>query len=366
MHPAPFLLERYFADREFSAPFMLSGSDCETLMVGDLLALVPDAEAALRALGLGYTETTGAPALRRAVAALYATLKPEGVMVHSGAQEAIFTVVNGLLGPGDHAIVQAPCYQSLYELPRAAGAGVSAWRADPATWAPDPDDLPGLLRPETRLLVVNSPHNPTGHQFDRATFDAIVAFARRHGLVLLFDEVYRGLEYAADDRLPAACDVYERAVSLGVMSKAYGLPGLRIGWLASHDAGVLRAAAVIRDYTTICNSAPSELLATAALAAGETILERNRAIVRANLPLLDAFMVRHADRFRWTRPGAGPVAFPTLVHDEPEAFCARMLERDGVLLLPGTVFDAASREVRIGFGRRNMPEALARLDAALA
>jgi aspartate/methionine/tyrosine aminotransferase len=365
MHPAPFLLERYFADREFAAPYQLSGSDCETLSVGDLLALVPGAAPQLAELRLGYTEPAGVPALRAAIAALYDDLTPDAVLVHSGAQEAVFTLANGLLRPGDHAIVQWPCYQSLSKPRWSEGAGFSRGRSPPATWAPDPDDLPKLLRPATRLLVVNSPHNPTGHHFDRGVFDAIVAFARRNGLVLLFDEVYRGLEFSAADRLPAACDAYERAVSLGVMSKAYGLPGLRVGWLASRDAGLLAGAASVKDYTTICGSAPSELLATAALAAGETILERNRGIVRSNLALLREFFARRADRFRWVCPRAGSVTFPTLRTGAVDAFCADVLERVGVLLLPGTVFEPESRELRLGFGRRNLPEALARLDAAL-
>ena len=287
------------------------------------------------------------------------------MLVHAGAQEGVFTLVNATLGPGDHAIVQWPCYQSLFELPRAAGAEVSAWQADPTTWAPDPADLARLVRPNTRLLIVNSPHNPTGHHFARPIFEAIVAFARRHGLVVLSDEVYRGLEYAPADRLPAMCDAYERGVSLGVLSKAYGLAGLRIGWLASRDAAILSAAAEIKDYTTICNSAPSELLAAVALGAGEAILARNRAIVTANLGLLRGFFARRSGLLRWVPPQAGSVTFPTLVAGDVDAFCARVLERSGVLLLPGTVFDAASHEVRLGFGRANLAEALDRLDAVL-
>lgn len=366
MRPEPFRLERYFALREFTTPHLLSGSDCETLSVADLLALAPGARDQLDALRLGYTESAGAPALRAAIAALYESLDLEGVLVHAGAQEGIFTLAASLLGPGDHAIVQWPCYQSLFELPRAAGAHVSAWKPDPVTWAPDVGELERLVRPATRLLVINSPHNPTGYHFDRAAFDAIVALARRHGLVLLSDEVYRGLEYQDGDRLPAMCDVYERGVSLGVMSKAYGLAGLRIGWLASRDDALLAGAAAIKDYTTICSSAPSELLATVALGAGETLLERNRGLVRANLALLRGFFERHPGRFRWTPPRAGPVTFPTLLGDESaDAFCDRMRDRAGVLLLPGTVFDPDSRELRFGFGRRTMPEALEVLDAAL-
>jgi aspartate/methionine/tyrosine aminotransferase len=367
MRPAPFRLERYFATREFSAPFLLSGSDCETMSVADLLALArePAVEGRLRALRLGYTESSGDPDLRAAISTLYVTVPADAVLVHAGAQEGVFTLINAVLGPGDHAVVQWPCYQSLFELPRAAGADVSAWRADTATWAFDPNDLAGLIRPNTRLLIVNSPHNPTGHHFDRPAFDAIVATARHHGLVVLSDEVYRGLEYASDDRLPAMCDVYERAVSLGVLSKAYGLAGLRIGWLASRDEAVLSAATGIKDYTTICNSAPSELLAGVALRAGEVILERNRALVAANLVRLREFFARRSALFHWVPPRAGPVTFPTLRAGDVESFCARILDRSGVLLLPGTVFDPASHEVRLGFGRANLVEALDRLDAAL-
>jgi aspartate/methionine/tyrosine aminotransferase len=366
MRPDPFLLERYFAAREFSAPYQLSGSDCETLSVGELLGFDPEAPQRLQELRLGYTETEGAPELRRAIAGLYEAITARGVLVHAGAQEGIFTLVNGVLRPGDHAIVQWPCYQSLFELPRAARAEVTPWRADPATWAPDPDDLPRLVRPGTRLLVINSPHNPTGYQFDRGAFDAIVAFARRHGLIVLSDEVYRGLEYRDDDRLPAMGDVYERGVSLGVMSKAYGLAGLRIGWLASRDEALLAEAAAIKDYTTICSSGPSELLATVALGARAPILARNRAIVTRNLDLVRGFFARRAGLFRWVRPRAGPVTYPTLLGDETvEGFCARVLDAAGVLLLPGTVFDASSREIRLGFGRLDTPEALDRLDAAL-
>ncbi len=367
MRPATFRLERYFAAREFSAPYLLSGSDCETLSVAELLALTPGPEAAqrLQALRLGYTESSGDPTLRAAVAALYEAVPAAGVLVHAGAQEGVFTLVNAVLGPGDHAIVQWPCYQSLFELPRAAGAEVSAWRADPATWAPDPDDLKRLIRPNTRLLIINSPHNPTGYHFDPPAFDAVVGFARRHGLAVLSDEVYRGLEYAPADRLPAMCDAYERGVSLGVLSKAYGLAGLRIGWLASRDAAMLSAVAEIKDYTTICNSAPSELLATVALSAGRAILERNRALVVGNLALLREFFARRSALLRWVPPRAGSVTFPTLLAGDVDAFCTHVLDRSGVLLLPGTVFDPASREVRIGFGRANLGAALDRLDAAL-
>jgi aspartate/methionine/tyrosine aminotransferase len=156
------------------------------------------------------------------------------------------------------------------------------------------------------------------------------------------------------------------AVSLGVLSKSYGLPGLRLGWVASRNTPVLRGMAQIKDYTTICNSAPSEFLAALALRQRVRLLARNLAIVQHNLPLLDAFFARHVDRFTWVRPSAGPIAFPRLVGDQDvEAFCAEVAAQAGVLLAPGTLYDCPGH-FRVGFGRRNMPEALARLEAHLS
>jgi len=187
--------------------------------------------------------------------------------------------------------------------------------------------------------------------------------------VLFSDEVYRELEHDPADRLPAACDLYERAVSLGSVSKSYGLAGLRLGWLATRD-GALRAAVLeLKHYTTICASAPSEFLTALALRNRRLLLDRNRRIVEGNLRLLDAFLDRHQDTFAWVRPTASPIGFPR-VHRfaDVEALC-RQLTGAGVLLLPGSVYDEP-RHVRMGYGRANLPEALTVLDeqitAALA
>ena len=162
----------------------------------------------------------------------------------------------------------------------------------------------------TRLLVINFPHNPTGFLPTRAELDAIVAFARRHDLLLFSDEMYRMLEYRPQDRLPAVCDLYERGISLSGMSKALSLPGLRIGWLAAREPGLVGRWLEFKDYTTICSSAPSEVLALMALRARTAILDRNLEIVRGNLAAAGQFFARHPDRFTWRPPLAGSVAFP--------------------------------------------------------
>jgi aspartate/methionine/tyrosine aminotransferase len=230
-------------------------------------------------------------------------------------------------------------------------------------WAFDLDALRRALRPDTRLIVVNFPHNPTGALPDRATFEALCALADERGIHLFSDEVYRLLEYDAKDTLPTAAERTPRGISLGVMSKALGLAGLRIGWLACRDADLLRRCMAFKDYTTICNSAPSEVLALIALRAKEQVLARSRDILTANLALLDAFFARHADTFHWVRPRAGSVAFPRLLREVPVArFTQELVEREGVLLLPGDVYDFPGNHFRLGLGRTNLPDALSRLE----
>ncbi len=366
MKPAPFALERFFATYEFCTEYMLGSSDCEARAVADLLALEPGAAEALGRVWLGYTEAAGAPFLREAIGALYAG--GPGVLACAGAEEAIFTYAHAVLGPGDHVVAVEPCYQSLAELPRALGCELTPWplRAEGGGWRLDPDELAGLVRPGTALVVVNSPHNPTGFHFERGAFERVVEIARRAGARLLSDEVYRGLEYAPAAALAPACELYERATSLGVMSKSYGLAGLRVGWLATHDARALAGAAGVKDYTTICGSAPSEFLAALALRHGEALLAQSRALVAANLPLARAAFGRAGSPFAWAEPGAGPVAFPALRGGADDvAFCARLAERHGVLLAPGSLFGRPGR-VRVGFGRASLPAALSRLEGALS
>jgi aspartate/methionine/tyrosine aminotransferase len=366
MRLAPFRIEQYYAVHEFTASHMLSSSDAETVALADLLTLEPDAEARLLGLRLGYTESPGAPELRTAIAAIYERLDAEDVIVVAAAEEGIFTAYHTLLQPGDHVVVETPCYESALEVARSTGAEVTEWRRSYAdAWAHDLESLEQALRPDTRLVYVNTPHNPTGTLMPRPVLDHVVALCAERGSWLFCDEVYRELEHDPVDRLPAACDLYERALSLGSMSKSYGLPGLRLGWLASRDRDALARIVDLKHYTTICSSAPSELLSALALRHHTTLAERNRVIVQRNLPLLDAFFDGRAATFSWVRPTASPIGFPRLLgHDDTRSFCERLVAETGVLLLPGDVYDEPGH-VRVGFGRLNMPEALERLDAWL-
>jgi aspartate/methionine/tyrosine aminotransferase len=362
----PFAIERFYERWEFRAELMLSSSDCESRTVAELLALEPDAQGRLLDLRLGYTEVPGSDELRDAVASAYERVERQDVLTLAAAEEGIFIAYHALVGPGDHVVVETPCYGSAVTVARSTGADVSLWQRSYADgWAHDLDALERLLRPETRLMYVNSPHNPTGTQMPRPTFERLVELAGERGIVLFSDEVYQGLEHDPADRLPAACDVYERAISLNTVSKAYGLPGLRIGWLACRDSALRDRIAAMKLYTTICSSAPSELLVALALRHREQLVSRSRELVLANLPLLDAFIERREDLFEWVRPSAGPIGFPRVGGEfDVQSWCEETAERSGVLLLPGSVYEEP-RHVRFGFGRANLPQAVARLDAYL-
>ncbi|MCC6628924.1 MAG: aminotransferase class I/II-fold pyridoxal phosphate-dependent enzyme [Chloroflexi bacterium] len=328
MHLPDFRLERFFARWEFAVRHTLASSDLEPWRLDDLLALADDDGRARWAnQTLGYTESPGHPALRVEIARLYKTVTPEEILTFAGAEEAIFVALNVLLGPGDHAIVTWPGYQSLATLAEATGATVTRWPlVEEDGWALDLTALRRALRPNTRVIIVNVPHNPTGALPDPATWAALVALARDAGAILFSDEVYRGLEQSGVEQLAAAVDCSPGAVSLGVMSKAFGLAGLRIGWLASHDAALLARAASYKDYLSICNSGPSEILAIIALRARTAVLTRGLGLIEANLQQLDRFFADWADVMTWVRPQAvtvqsrpGEVGWATWTSTTPAA-----------------------------------------------
>jgi aspartate/methionine/tyrosine aminotransferase len=362
-----FRLERFFARYEFAVRHLLCASDCEPLMLPELLALAEDETRSLwERLSLGYTESQGHPLLRQEIAALYPGLRADDILVLA-PEEGIFIAMNVLLEPGDHVVVTSPGYQSLYAVAEAIGCTVSRWTPrEEAVWRYDPDDLAALLAPATRLLVTNFPHNPTGALPTPDAWARIQALAAERGIRLFSDEMYRFLEHGCAAPLPSACAGDDSAVVLSGLSKAFGLPGLRLGWLATRDRLLLEQMAAFKDYTTICSAAPSEALALMALRAREVILARNRGILRENLALLERFVAAHADLISWARPQGGSVALARLHRIDVDAYCAMLAERAGVLLLPGSAFDWGAGHVRLGYGRRSLGEALAVWGEALA
>lgn len=358
-----FDLERFFARFEFDVPFLLGSSDCEAPTLDELLALEPGTAERCRALQLGYSDSQGLRELRREIASLYPSCTPEDVVVHTAAEEVIFVFMNAMLQAGDRVVILTPCFPPLAAIAQSIGCRIEPWRARPeAAWAPDLDELDRLLRPSTRLLVINLPHNPTGWLPDRAFFEEVLALADRHGAFVFSDEIFRLLEHDPATRLPAACDLSVRAASLGGMSKVFGLAGLRVGWLATRDRELRESVVRFKDYTTTCAPILTELLASVGIRQRETILGRNRERVIANVERFREFVERRPGLLDWTRPIAGTVAFPEWKRlGQTDELCENLARERGVLLIPGSTF-GMPRHTRVGFGRAGFAEGLERFE----
>lgn len=362
-----FRLETYFSRWEFTARYHMCASDMESMSVTELLEMGGVGHEGLGSLRMGYTETFGAPGLRDAIAATYDSLGEQHILTFAGAEEGIFAAMQVLLSESDHAIVITPNYQAAETVPGSICDVTGVALDSRQNWSLDLDAVRDALRPNTRLISINFPHNPTGKVVDRETFDQLISIARERGIYVFCDEVYRLLERSDDVRLPQVADVYERGLSLNVMSKAYGLPGLRIGWIATQDRETLSRMERAKHYLSICNSGPSEYLAEIALGCADRILERNREIIRGNLVLFEAFFAENTDLFDWEEPDGGCIAYPRYKGKEGvETFCKELVEQAGVLLLPASVYRSALTDTpddhfRIGYGRANTAECLQKL-----
>ena len=354
-----FALEVHFSKWEFNARHHLTASDMESLSLRDLLALGTDADReAFEATSLGYTETWGAPDLRTAIAATYDTMAQDNILTLAGAGEGLYALARVLLGPNDHAIVPTPNYQSAETVPAAIceTTGVPM-RIEGGKWRLDIDAIKDAIRPNTRLISLNFPHNPTGALMPRADLDTLITLARADGIYILCDEVYRGVELDPNLQMPQIADVYERGISLNVLSKAYGLPGLRIGWLASPDLDVLQRVERYKHYLSICNAAPAERLGMIALAAREQIFARNRALLQRNLTAFEALLADFPGLIDFSAPEGGCVAYPRYTGPGTvETFCADLIENHGILLLPAGLYRSdlgatPDDRFRIGLGR---------------
>lgn len=365
-----FRLETHFTKWEFKARYHMTASDAESISLRELLALAtPDEREAFESLWLGYTETFGMPELRAAIAALYAERDAADVLCFAGASEGIFAANSVILERDSHVIVVTPNYQSHETLPLAICDATGVPLDPDDGWSLDIDRIAAALRPNTRLVTINFPHNPTGAILPLDRYEALIELCRKHGLYLLHDEIFHGLGPSGAEHLPYVADRYERGLSLGVMSKSYGLPGLRIGWIACADREVLSKMERMKHYLSICNSAPSERLAVIALRNRDLLIGRNCAIIDENLPKWDAFFARHAERFDWQRPDGSCTAYPRYQGaDGVEVFCRALVEDSGVLFLPSTIYRSElgptpTDRFRLGFGRAGLDEGLAALDA---
>lgn len=362
----PFKLEEYFTVYEFSARYMMGSSDPETYALAELISMADKESLSLwENLTLGYTESYGLPLLREEISNLYTQINQENILVCAGAEEGIFIVLQALLKKNDQVVVITPCYQSLKEIPKLIGANITGLPLEWINnqWTFNLEKFSQLVADQTKLVILNFPHNPTGFHPSHKLFQEIIEIIRQHNCYLFCDEVYRLSEHNKQHTLPNAVDCYEKAISLGVMSKSFGLAGLRIGWLACNDKSLLKDFSANKNYTSICSSAPSEILTLIALRNKQYILDRNLAIAKKNLDLLDQFFSQFQSIYDWYRPTAGFIAFPRLTVDFPiEQFSKKLVDKESVLILPGSLFDNDNNHFRIGYGRKNLPEALDRFE----
>ncbi len=355
-----FQLEDYLSRWEFKAPYLLCCSDAESFSMNELLSYADQVSLNLwNNLRLSYTEAPGLPILREEIGKLYSGLSESNILCFAGAEEGIFCALQTLIKSNDHVITFTPCYQSLESLPQNLGAQVTAISLKEENhWQIDLEEVKKVIQNNTKAIIINFPHNPTGAVCKEDTLKGLIDLARSQGIYIFSDEVYRLLGNVSIQPAPIAT-LYEKGLSLGVMSKAFGLAGLRVGWIACQDIQLLKKIEQTKYYTSICNSAPSEILSLIALRAKDTILQRNNLIVKNNLSLIDQFLERYSSLFSWVRPEGGCVGFMKFYSNiSIDELARKLVEKEGVLLMPASIYNYQTNHFRIGFGRQNMAEAL--------
>ena len=369
MQIAPFLTEHFFAQYEFNTPYQLCNSDCETVTVDELLQMAGVSLSEFGQLALGYTESQGNPQLRKAIANTYANITADDMVMLGTPVEGIYLTARALLNPNDEVIVLTPAYDALINMfEHVVGAEhVKKWpfTASVNRWELDFDHLRSLITPQTKLLVVNFPHNPTGFLLTPQQLNELAAIVKQYDLWLFYDEMYYGLVHSGTLPIPSAADVYEKAIVLSGLSKTYGLPGLRTGWLIIQDEGLRNNVLNWKFYTSICPPAPSEFLAMAAWQVRDQLRDKNIAQIEHNLMLVEAFFERWPGLFVWKRPLAGSTALVKMNVPSVTALSAQLAAEAGVLIHPATTLGSDDQHMRIGLGRAGFGAALQKFEAYL-
>ena len=366
MEIAPFRTEQFFARYEFNTPWQLCNSDCETVSVEELLSLAGVPMDQLGGQRLSYGESQGGTELREAIAAGYRTVQPDDVVLLGTPVEGIYLLVRALVEPGDEVVVLTPAYDALVNLfEHVAGKDrVHRWRVRPSggNWTLDLDELRALLTPATRLLVVNFPHNPTGFLPTAEWQRQLVELARERGVALFADEMYFGLEHSGTPAIPSMADAHADSVVLSGLSKTYGLPGLRCGWLVVRDPGLRDHLMNWKYYTSICAPVLSEFLARVALGVRDTLRRRSIERIERNLAVADAFFARWEDSFEWRRPLAGSTALVGFDVPSVSELSHRLAREEGLLIQSAAMLGGDDRHMRIGLGRDAFATALDRFE----
>ncbi|MGD2039195.1 MAG: aminotransferase class I/II-fold pyridoxal phosphate-dependent enzyme [Anaerolineae bacterium] len=353
----PFALERWMTTHELYVEYDIAESGIFPWTLRELLELLqPDAReealARLLDLRLGYNEATGTAELRDVLAGTYQGCTAENILVTTGAIEANFLLFNVLLEPGDHVIAPYPAYQQLYSVPRALGCDVSLWHIRPETgFRYSAKDLEPLLRPNTKLIVINTPHNPTGAMLSPPDLRRVYDLAASVGARILSDEAYRWLAVPGGDEFaPPAFELGPLAVSVGTLSKPFGLPGLRLGWIAAAPE-IAQRCWHMRDYVSLSPGKLNDALATLALTHRQQMIDRNARIIAANLETAQRWFAAHADLVSWVPPRGGLLSLLRYELEIPSLDLSNHLAREySVMLAPGSAFGYEGY-LRIGIGQ---------------
>ncbi|KAI5371223.1 Putative aminotransferase, class-I, pyridoxal-phosphate-binding, aminotransferase, class I/classII [Septoria linicola] len=372
--PVPFAVEQWMDEYETKCKFNIAETCCHSISINELVELsenknIKPADLIDLADPQTYGEIRGSTALRENLSRLYSgkvgtPLTPEGVLITPGAIAANHLVLYSLLSPGDHVICHYPTYQQLYSIPESLGAEVSLWKSDPSNkWLPDFEDLKSLIKDNTKLIIINNPQNPTGQILPKSLLHKMIEFVQPKDITIMADEVYRpifhGIAPMDPEFPPSLLSLgYKNTVVTGSMSKAYSLAGLRVGWIASRNPELIEKFASTRDYTTISVSKIDQAIAAFALGPDtiHALLGRNIPLAKANVEILEKWIVKHDEFASWTKPVAGTTAFVKFERDgkriDSKKFCRDVQEKTGVMLLPGDVgfgVEEFKGYVRFGF-----------------
>lgn len=357
----------------FTVDCNLSASGCQDFTLAELLGLCGADLAEFGGLFLGDNDTRGSLALRQEICRSYDTLDLDRVLVANGSSEALFCFFNEILDPGDEVVTHFPAFQCLYQIPISIGCRVKFLNLlDCPGWRLDLNRLDALVSPATKLVIINTPHNPVGWSLSADELAAIGEIARKNDAHLLFDEHYRYLPLTPGaDLIPSGYDICRRfhpqTHASGSMIKCLGIVGIRIGWLLS-EPPLLARCRDYKDYLTHTIPALTDHVARLVLAHREIIVRRKKEDILANLADLNAFMAGHTEFFEYQPPQGGVVCFPALRQvADSRRFCEIMLRDYGVSLLPGFAFEAPRHlRLNIGIDRDRFWAALERMDACLA
>lgn len=362
-------LTKFQTENAHRSKYFMGSSGPEAISLQELLSMASDEDRQVwQGFSLGFASSQGDEHLRELIASGYPGLSAENIITFAGAQEAIYATYHALLNTGDITQVITPVYEPLAivaELIRARVNKVPMTRAD-SSWQLDMDGWVDTFHPHARMAVINFPHNPTGAMISQLQLEMMVDQCRDYNSWLFSDEVFRGLEYRDADRLAPVASIYEKGISLGVMSKAYGLGGVRIGWIACQDTSLIQRLYEIKQFLSICNSRADEVLASIALKNRDRLLSHNREIIQKNLQVIEAAIEatggQFADRVDWYQPMAGCVAYPGVRKAETSGeFVEEVLNNTGIMLVPGSCFQQGQEHFRMGFGGRSFDYQLKQL-----